>query len=163
MARREKFMTAESAVEWVQHCRKNHQTIVFTNGCFDILHRGHVDYLEYARSLGEVLVVAVNSDESIRQVKGTSRPINTLEDRLCVLAGLEAVSCLIPFEELTPEHLVASLQPDIYVKGGDYRMEELPEKAIVEAYGGVVRLAPWIAGKSTTDLVQKIRLTGSLP
>ena len=163
MERKEKIMSAIVSADWVKKQRDQHQTVVMTNGCFDILHRGHVDYLEYARSLGSLLIVAVNSDDSVRLAKGTTRPINPLEDRLSVLAGLESVSCLVPFAEATPVDLVATLRPDIYVKGGDYRFDQLPEAAIVLGYGGEVHLAPFVDGQSTSATVHKILQIGSLP
>lgn len=157
MARKDKIMTLEQAVDWIQQERAREKRIVFTNGCFDILHAGHVEYLEYARSLGDVLVVAVNNDESVRRLKGRARPINQLADRLSVLAGLESIACLVSFGERTPEHIIMKLQPDIFVKGSEYRLEDLPEGVIVNAYGGKIHLAPMLDGFSTTSIEQKIQ------
>lgn len=131
--------------------------VVFTNGCFDVLHRGHVASLSEARELGDVLVVALNSDDSTRRLKGPSRPINPFEDRAAVLAGLDSVDAVTEFDESTPVALIASLEPDVYVKGGDYAEEMLEEAAIVRAYGGEVRMLQYVADHSTTELVERIR------
>ena len=130
--------------------------IVFTNGCFDILHVGHVRYLTAAKSFGDVLIVGLNTDESVRKLKGVSRPINNQDDRAEVLLGLKAVDYVIFFGEDTAENLIAELQPDIYVKGGDYTLETLPEAKIVQAYGGQIELVKLVAGKSTTKIIEKI-------
>ncbi len=137
--------------------RRQGRRIVFTNGCFDILHRGHVTYLSRARALGDVLVVGVNSDEGIRRLKGPGRPINTLEDRLQVLAALSCVDHLIAFDEDTPHALIRVIRPDVFVKGGDYTRDRLPEAALVEELGGVVRILPFVESRSTTGLIERIR------
>lgn len=129
---------------------------VFTNGCFDILHRGHVDYLCRAKGLGDHLIVALNSDESVRRLKGKDRPLQTLEDRMFLIAGLECVDLVGCFDEQTPESLLGLLRPEIHVKGGDYRPEDLPEKAIVDAYGGRVAVLPFVQGRSTTGIIRKM-------
>ena len=130
--------------------------IVFTNGCFDIIHVGHVRYLTTAKSFGDVLIVGLNTDESVRKLKGNSRPINNQNDRAEVLLGLKAVDYVILFGEQTAENLIAELQPDIYVKGGDYTLETLPEAKIVQSYGGRVEIVNLVAGKSTTNIIKKI-------
>jgi D-beta-D-heptose 7-phosphate kinase/D-beta-D-heptose 1-phosphate adenosyltransferase len=130
--------------------------VVFTNGCFDILHRGHVRYLRQARTLGDVLVVAVNSDESVRRIKGPGRPIIPAEDRAAVLAALSVVDHVVIFAEETPVRLVAAVRPDVYVKGGDYRAEALPEAAVVWGYGGEVRILPYLPGRSTTAILARV-------
>lgn len=130
--------------------------IVFTNGCFDILHVGHVRYLTAAKNFGDVLIVGLNTDESVKKLKGASRPINNQDDRAEVLLGLKAVDHVIFFGEDTAENLIAELQPDIYVKGGDYTLETLPEAKIVQAYGGQIELVKLVAGKSTTKIIEKI-------
>jgi rfaE bifunctional protein nucleotidyltransferase chain/domain len=135
------------------------QTIVFTNGCFDILHAGHVQYLEQAKELGDILVVGLNSDASIARLKGKSRPINCEADRALVLAGLEAVDCVIIFEDDTPYDLIKALQPDILVKGGDWLESEIIGAEIVKARGGRVISLPYLAGRSTTDLIKAIQGT----
>ena len=130
--------------------------IVFTNGCFDIIHVGHVRYLTTAKSFGDVLIVGLNTDESVRKLKGNSRPINNQNDRAEVLLGLKAVDYVILFGEQTAENLIAELQPDIYVKGGDYTLDTLPEAKIVKSYGGRVEIVNLVAGKSTTNIIKKI-------
>lgn len=130
--------------------------VVFTNGCFDIIHVGHVRYLTTAKNFGDVLIVGLNTDESVRKLKGNSRPINNQNDRAEVLLGLKAVDYVILFGEQTAENLIAELQPDIYVKGGDYTLETLPEAKIVQSYGGRVEIVNLVAGKSTTNIIKKI-------
>ncbi|HZV06667.1 MAG TPA: D-glycero-beta-D-manno-heptose 1-phosphate adenylyltransferase [Gemmataceae bacterium] len=147
---------ARLAAELAEH-RRQGRRIVFTNGCFDILHRGHVSYLRRARELGDILVVGVNSDASIRRLKGPSRPINTLEDRLTVLAALRFVDYLVPFDEDTPHELIRLVRPDIFVKGGDYTRDRLPEASLVEEQGGIVRILPLVEDRSTTSLIDRIR------
>jgi D-beta-D-heptose 7-phosphate kinase / D-beta-D-heptose 1-phosphate adenosyltransferase len=137
--------------------RKAGRKIVFTNGCFDILHAGHVSYLNYAKALGDILIVGLNSDNSIRRLKGSSRPINTLEDRIQVLSGLGCVDHLIAFEEDTPSNLIRIVRPDIFVKGGNYTKETLPEAPLVEQLGGEVRLLPFVENRSTTRIIERIR------
>jgi D-beta-D-heptose 7-phosphate kinase/D-beta-D-heptose 1-phosphate adenosyltransferase len=131
--------------------------VVFTNGCFDILHAGHVSYLSRAKSLADVLVVGINSDASVRRLKGPGRPINGLEDRLSVLAALSCIDFIVPFDEATPEALIRELQPDIFVKGGDYTLGMLPEAAVVEEFGGEVRILPYVDERSTTAIIDRIR------
>lgn len=132
--------------------------LVFTNGVFDILHRGHVSYLDKAAQLGGTLIVAVNTDASVRRLgKGADRPLNTQEDRAAMLAALESVSCVTWFHEDTPTELINQLRPDVIVKGGDYDMKTLPETALVESWGGRAVAIPFDFQRSTTALVQKIR------
>lgn len=131
--------------------------IVFTNGCFDLLHRGHVTYLSRAKQLGDVLVVAVNSDVSVRALKGPERPITPLEDRLQVLAALSCVDVVVPFDELTPDRAIEAALPDVVVKGGDYTREMLPEAALVERLGGVVKILPYVDDRSTSGIIERIR------
>ncbi|MGB8954482.1 MAG: D-glycero-beta-D-manno-heptose 1-phosphate adenylyltransferase [Tumebacillaceae bacterium] len=151
-----KILTLDDTLAFIKTEKALGRKTVFTNGCFDLLHRGHVEYLQFARAQGDLLIVGVNSDESVRALKGPARPLNSLEDRLLVLAALEAVTCVIPFHTLTPEPLVAALQPDIFVKGGDYTIDRLPEAQIVQSYGGAVVLAPLIAGRSTTNMIDRM-------
>jgi rfaE bifunctional protein nucleotidyltransferase chain/domain len=132
---------------------------VFTNGCFDILHRGHVAYLHAARALGDRLVVGVNSDASVRRLKGAGRPILNQEDRAFILAGLASVDAVTLFDEDTPAELIAALVPDILVKGGDYSPGEVVGRDTVEAAGGRLVLIPFVEGRSTTDIVRRIRET----
>ena len=134
------------------------QPVVFTNGVFDVLHRGHVTYLAQARALGASLVVALNTDASARRLgKGPGRPLNGERDRAAVLAALESVSLVTWFDEDTPVQLLAELKPQLYVKGGDYDMRQLAETALVESHGGRAVAIPFVDGYSTTALVRKIR------
>lgn len=137
--------------------RPRRQRIVFTNGVFDILHPGHVQYLFAARALGDLLVVALNTDDSVRRLKGPERPLNTQQSRAYVLAGLACVDRVTFFGEDTPRELIAQLIPDVLVKGGDYRVEDVVGRAEVEAAGGVVEVLPFREGHSTTGLVSRIR------
>jgi rfaE bifunctional protein nucleotidyltransferase chain/domain len=132
--------------------------LVFTNGVFDVLHRGHVNYLHQAAALGGSLIVAVNSDASAKLLgKGPDRPLNKAEDRAAVLAGLASVSLVIFFDEPTPVDLIKKLKPDLYVKGGDYDMETLEETRVVRSWGGDAVAIPFVDGYSTTSLVKRIR------
>ncbi len=137
--------------------KKNGKKIVFTNGCFDILHAGHVDYLKKAAALGDLLAVGVNSDASVYRLKGAGRPVNPLEDRIAVLASLEFVDYVIPFGEDTPEKLIREIAPDILVKGGDYQISEIVGADGVKQRGGTVIVMPFVNGKSTTGMIEKIR------
>jgi D-beta-D-heptose 7-phosphate kinase/D-beta-D-heptose 1-phosphate adenosyltransferase len=137
--------------------REHGRRIVFTNGCFDILHRGHVAYLNRAKSLGDVLVVGVNSDESVRRLKGPDRPLNTLDDRMEVLGALSSIDHLIAFREETPAELIRAVRPDVFVKGGDYRPDTLPEAPLVRQLGGEVVLLPYLEDHSTTGVIERIR------
>lgn len=141
----------------IKDLKKEHKRIVFTNGCFDILHRGHVNFLNLAKAEGDVLIVGLNSDESICRVKGENRPINSLEDRVAVLAGLKSVDYLIAFEEDTPIEILQMLQPEVFAKGGTYTMDSLPEANLVEQLGGKVTIIPFTTSFSTTKLIEKIR------
>ena len=135
--------------------------VVFTNGVFDVLHRGHVTYLAQARALGGSLVVALNTDASARRLgKGPDRPLNNEADRAIVMAALEAVSLVTWFDEDTPVQLLAELRPQVYVKGGDYDMRKLAETALVEGYGGRSLAIPFVEGYSTSRLVERIRAAG---
>ena len=129
---------------------------VFTNGCFDLLHKGHVDYLCRARDLGSSLTVALNTDESVKKLKGNSRPLQTLSDRMYVMAALQCVDLVICFDEDTPLEILSLLHPEIHVKGGDYTADELPEKKIIDSYGGRIEILSFIEGRSTTSLIQKM-------
>ncbi len=132
--------------------------IVFTNGCFDILHRGHIAYLEEAAAFGQSLVIGVNSDASVRRLdKGQDRPINPLDDRMAVLAGLACVSLVTPFEEDTPLALIKRVRPDHLVKGGDWTPDKIVGADIVTSYGGRVHSIPFRFDRSTTDLLRRIR------
>lgn len=149
-------MNLEQLLVAIDDAHAHGEKIVFTNGCFDILHAGHVGYLQQARALGDRLIVAVNSDTSVSRLKGPGRPINAVERRMAVLAGLEAVDWVIAFEEDTPEALLAELHPDILVKGGDYTKQQVVGWEIVEGYGGEVRVLSFFDDMSTTKIVEKI-------
>ncbi|MBI4178782.1 D-glycero-beta-D-manno-heptose 1-phosphate adenylyltransferase [bacterium] len=131
--------------------------IVFTNGCFDILHRGHVEYLTRARAAGDILIVGVNSNASVRRLKGSGRPLQPLADRAAVLAGLAAVDFVIPFSEDTPGRLIRKIQPDILVKGADWKNADIVGAEFVRSYGGRVVRIPLTPGRSTSRLIEKIR------
>ena len=156
---REKILPAEELFR--RYGRPRAGTVVFTNGCFDILHRGHVEYLDAARRLGDVLVVGLNSDASVRRLKGPERPVNPLEDRALVLAGLAAVDVVTVFDEDTPHALISRLLPDVLVKGGDYRIETIVGAPEVIAAGGRVVVAPLVPGRSTTSLIARLNPDGS--
>jgi glycerol-3-phosphate cytidylyltransferase len=137
--------------------------MVFTNGCFDLLHPGHVSYLRAARSLGDTLVVGLNSDASVRRLKGSSRPIVPEKDRAAVLEALESVDAVVIFAEETPIRLMRELEPAVYVKGGDYRVEDLPEAEVAREFGAEVRIIPFEPGYSTSALIEKIKGTPDAP
>ncbi|MDY2981077.1 MAG: D-glycero-beta-D-manno-heptose 1-phosphate adenylyltransferase [Fusobacterium sp.] len=147
----------EFGKQLVEILKSQNKKVVFTNGCFDILHVGHLRYLNEAKKQGDVLIIGVNSDASVKRLKGESRPINNQFDRAEMLSGLKSVDYTVIFEEDTPEELIATLKPSIHVKGGDYKKEDLPETKIVESYGGEVRILSFVEGKSTTNIVKKIQ------
>ncbi len=130
--------------------------IVFTNGCFDILHKGHVTYLQKARKLGDVLIVGMNTDASVRRLKGSGRPVNSEKDRAFVLGSLRCVDKVVFFSEDTPEKLIRKVRPDVLVKGGDWKKENVVGAPFVESYGGKVKLIPFVKGFSTTGVLEKI-------
>lgn len=138
------------------------RSLVFTNGVFDILHVGHLSLLETARGLGDMLIVGINSDAGVRALaKGPNRPINTEQDRARMLLALRCVDGVVVFDEPTPKRLIATLRPEVHVKGGDYRAEDLPEAAIVHSYGGRVVIVPYVEGFSTTRLIAAQLGTGT--
>ena len=140
----------------LQQAKSDGNVVVTTNGCFDVLHLGHLRYLQAARQLGDLLVVAVNSDSSVRQLKGENRPLVPEDERAEMLAGLECVDYVVIFPEETPISLLSELKPSIHVKGGDYKLEQLIERDVVEANGGKVIVGLNVPGKSTTNLIQVI-------
>jgi len=140
----------------LQQAKSDGNVVVTTNGCFDVLHLGHLRYLQAARQLGDLLVVAINSDSSVRQLKGENRPLVPEEERAEMLAGLGCVDYVVIFPELTPISLLSELKPSIHVKGGDYKLEQLIEKDVVEANGGKVIVGLNVPGKSTTNLIEVI-------
>ena len=153
---RKNLLTQEEMKEKIEELKKNGKKTVFTNGVFDILHIGHLTYLEEARNLGDVLIVGVNSDASVKVNKGDKRPINNEKNRAEMLSGLKFVDYTVIFDEKTPEKLLDLLKPDIHVKGGDYKKEDLPETKIVEKNGGEVKILSFVDSFSTTDIINKI-------
>ena len=137
--------------------RAGGQKIVFTNGCFDILHAGHVRYLAQARSFGDCLVLGLNTDASVHRLKGPTRPINNEQDRAEVVGALKSVDYVVLFGEQTAETLIAKVKPDVYAKGGDYTLDTLPEAKIVQSYGGRVEFIDMVQGRSTTNMIEKIK------
>lgn len=152
------LINKNDAAQFCENLRRN-KKVVFTNGCFDIIHAGHVRYLTAAKNFGDVLIVGLNSDNSVRKLKGALRPINNQADRAEVLLALKSVDYVIIFDELTAENLIAQVKPDIYVKGGDYTLDTLPEAKIVQSYGGRVEFVKLVAGKSTSNIIKKIEAT----
>lgn len=150
-------LTEEELCQTVKKLQAQGQTIVMTNGCFDILHKGHVTYLKQARALGNKLIVAVNSDDSVKRLKGPTRPINSLNERMAVLAALGCVDYVVSFDEDTPHRLISHVLPNILVKGGDYKVEEIAGHKEVQANGGKVIIIPFVDGCSTTNIVKKIK------
>ena len=153
-------MTAEQLQIVVQDAKAHGEKIIFTNGCFDIIHAGHVGYLAVAKQLGDRLVVAINDDDSVRRLKGAGRPINPVERRMAVLAGLEAVDWVVSFSEDTPEPLLESLQPEVLVKGGDYTKDQVVGGSYVESYGGMVRVLEFLDNCSTSAIMEKMKEVG---
>ncbi|MER7443669.1 D-glycero-beta-D-manno-heptose 1-phosphate adenylyltransferase [Micromonospora avicenniae] len=151
---------ADELAAIVETQRDSGRSVVFTNGCFDVLHRGHVRYLEQARTLGDLLIVAVNSDESVRRLKGADRPVNPVEDRAALLAALSCVDHVVVFEEDSPASLIKVVRPDVYVKGGDYPPEMVPEAPLVRRLGGQVRTLGYVPDRSTSQIIERIRTHG---
>lgn len=137
--------------------RESNEQVVFTNGVFDILHAGHVTYLEQARALGTVLVVGVNSDDSVRRLKGPERPVNPLDDRLTVLNALRCIDYVVSFDDDTPLRLITALVPSVLVKGGDYMRDTVVGADVVEEHGGRVVIMPLLEGRSTTGIINRVR------
>ena len=152
MKAKAKIKSLRALKQWVAKARAEGKKIVFTNGCFDILHAGHVSVLEFARSKGDELIVGLNSDASVRRLKGPTRPVNTQADRALVLAALESVSAVCIFEQDTPYELIKTVRPDVLVKGGDYKPTEIVGR---EFAGKVVRFA-LLKGRSTTNIIKKV-------
>ncbi|MBM3822216.1 MAG: adenylyltransferase/cytidyltransferase family protein [Verrucomicrobia bacterium] len=155
---RTKILTRSALPGWREGLSSRGLRLVVTNGCFDILHAGHAQYLEAARNAGDALLVGLNSDRSVRELKGTGRPVNPEEDRAAVLAALESVSGVCVFDELRATAFLAEARPDIYVKGGDYTVETIPqdERRVVESNGGRIIFLPFLPGRSTTRLLKKL-------
>jgi D-beta-D-heptose 7-phosphate kinase/D-beta-D-heptose 1-phosphate adenosyltransferase len=148
------------ALQQVQQWQAEDKCVVFTNGCFDLLHPGHIDYLTKARALGDVLIIGLNDDDSIRRLKGSGRPINPLADRAIMLAALKSVDLVIPFPENTPLKLITTLMPNILVKGSDYEPDDIIGAEEVRANGGKAIVMPFIDGHSTSSLIKRIQEIG---
>lgn len=146
----------DEAVAWRDAQRENGRNVVFTNGCFDVIHAGHVEFLAWARSQGDALVVGLNDDESVRHLKGPHRPIVPFAERARILAGLRSVDVVVGFSQRTPEVILDRIRPDVHTKSSQYREEELPERTVVLQHGGVIRLAPHRSGASTTQTIARI-------
>jgi D-beta-D-heptose 7-phosphate kinase/D-beta-D-heptose 1-phosphate adenosyltransferase len=157
------ILSEEQLLSAVEQARVRGESVVMTNGCFDILHAGHVAYLQEARRLGERLIVAVNDDDSVRRLKGATRPINPLDHRMAVLAALQCVDWVVPFSEDTPERLICRVQPDYLAKGGDYRPEQVAGHQCVTAKGGKVAILAYREGHSTTTIIEQCRKSKSKP
>jgi D-glycero-beta-D-manno-heptose 1-phosphate adenylyltransferase len=155
---RDKIVSWDELPKWRAEMRKSGRKLVVTNGCFDLLHAGHVTYLEQARNLGDALLLGLNGDEAVRKLKGADRPVNNEQDRALVLAALESVTGVCIFAEATATRFLAQAEPDIYVKGGDYTVETLnqDERRTVEKCGGKIVIIPFVPGKSTTATLAKI-------
>ena len=156
-----RVLTLEEAVLRFGRGQRNGRRVVFTNGCFDLLHPGHIRSLEFARSLGDVLIVGLNSDFSVRQLKGEGRPVILEKERAEILAALESVDAVVIFDDLTPREVIARLLPDVLVKGGDWPGDQIVGREEVEAAGGRVVSVPVVPGYSTSAILQKIRASSS--
>ena len=156
-----KVLTLEEAIVRFGREKRNGQRVVFTNGCFDLLHPGHIRGFEQARALGDVLIVGLNSDSSVRQLKGPTRPVIPERERAEILAALESVDAVVIFDELTPREVISRLLPDVLVKGGDWPGDQIVGREEVEAAGGRVVSIPLVQGYSTTAILQKIREVSS--
>ncbi len=152
-----KIVSIDRLITERERLRREGKRLVFTNGCFDLLHPGHVRYLSQARSLGDALVVALNSDRSVRALKGEGRPILNQQERAEVIAALEAVDYVTIFDEETPRELIAAVLPDVLVKGGDWSLDEIVGREEVEAAGGQVLSIPYIEGSSTSEIIERIK------
>jgi D-beta-D-heptose 7-phosphate kinase/D-beta-D-heptose 1-phosphate adenosyltransferase len=153
---KQKIKGREELLRIIKDLKIKDKRIVFTNGCFDLLHIGHIRYLEEAKTLGDVLVVGVNSDSSVQKLKGPDRPILPEKERTEILSGLECVDYITTFDELDPLNLITSLQPDVLVKGGDWTKEQTVGREVVERTGGEVVILPFVQGASTTNLIETI-------
>ena len=155
---RAKILSPETLPAWREQARRAGRTVAVTNGCFDLLHAGHVTYLEAAKQHADLLLVGVNADATVRQLKGEGRPLNSEDDRAFVLAALQSVDAVFIFRELDATQLLELVRPDVYVKGGDYTIDTInqPERRLVERNGGKVVIMPGVPGKSTTALVGKM-------
>lgn len=150
------LLSTDEAVAWREELRAESRQVVFTNGCFDVLHAGHVEYLAWARAQGDALIVGLNADDSVRALKGDARPIVPFAQRAELLLALRSVDVVVGFGERTPEVLIDRIRPDVHVKSDQYRADELPERTVVLQHGGRIALAPHVPGRSTTDTIARI-------
>lgn len=150
-----RVLSSADLEEQISHYKKQNKKIVFTNGCFDLLHIGHVTYLEEAKKQGDILIVGINSDASVKQLKGPTRPIQNETDRSEILAALKAVDHTVIFTEETPLNLIKRVRPDVLVKGGDWKIDQIVGSDFVMSYGGQVKSLNFVAGKSTTSIIEK--------
>ncbi len=141
----------------IQKLKTEGKSIVFTNGCFDILHSGHIDYLKKTKALRDILIIGINSDESVKKIKQQNRPINKLLDRMIVLDSIKYVDYVVPFNEETPENLIKIIKPDVLTKGGDWNKKDVVGSDFVKSYGGRTVIIPYIKGKSTTNTIKRIQ------
>ena len=155
LSKSERVLTEANLNAVVEQYKSQNKKIVFTNGCFDLLHIGHVSYLEEAKKLGDVLIVGINTDASVKKLKGPSRPIQNENDRCAILAALKAVDHTVLFSEETPLNLIKKIKPDVLVKGGDWKIEQIVGSDFVMSYGGNVYSLNFVDGKSTTSLIEK--------
>tara|TARA_B100000579_G_C22814484_1_gene847050 strand:+ start:952 stop:1449 length:498 start_codon:yes stop_codon:yes gene_type:complete len=151
-----KIITLEEISNRVLRWRKESRKLVFTNGCFDILHSGHVRYLQTASGFGDILILGLNSDSSIRKLKGSLRPIMNQDDRAYILSAIKAIDCIVIFDEETPAKLIQTICPDVLVKGGDYLPEDVVGNDTVSENGGIVKIVPYVEGKSTSEIIKTI-------
>ena len=154
----EKILSLKKLPVWRQKLRESNRRLVVTNGCFDLLHAGHVTYLEQSATQGDLLLVGCNGDDSVRELKGSGRPVNGEEDRALVLAGLESVGAVVVFHEKNAVNFLRMAQPDVYVKGGDYTLETLvtDEREVIEESGGEIVIIPFVPGKSTSSIIERL-------
>ncbi len=151
-----KIQSLSQLKKTIVYLKKRKKRIAFTNGCFDILHYGHIKYLQAAKKLADILIVAVNSDASVKKIKGKNRPLSSLRQRMEILAGLEVVDFVTSFNEFTPYNIIKTLKPTLLIKGGDWDIKDIVGKEIVESYGGQVINIAYIKGMSTSKLIEKI-------
>ena len=154
----EKILSLKKLPVWRRKLRESNRRLVVTNGCFDLLHAGHVTYLEQSAAQGDLLLVGCNGDDSVRELKGSGRPVNGEEDRALVLAGLESVGAVVVFHEKNAVNFLRMAQPDVYVKGGDYTLETLvtDEREVIEESGGEIVIIPFVPGKSTSSIIERM-------
>jgi D-beta-D-heptose 7-phosphate kinase/D-beta-D-heptose 1-phosphate adenosyltransferase len=150
------LLEIDAAVAWREEQRAAGRRVVFTNGCFDLIHAGHIEYLAWARAQGDGLIVGLNDDASVSRIKGAERPIVPFSQRARVLLALRSVDVVVGFGERTPEALIDAIRPDVHTKSAQYREEELPERSVVLQHGGAIRLAPHLPGASTTQMIARI-------